>query len=95
MSNARRKRLGHSRSRKNVKISKFDESLERIVIILEGQKNKEERKEEERKEKERKEEEMKEKVKERKVEEMKQGPTMQECIATLKMIPNIKETSEL
>ena len=115
MSNVRRKRPGPSRSKKNAKISKFDDSLERIVIILEGEKNEEERKEkerkeeemkekerkdeerkeEERKEKERKEEEMKEKDKERKVEEMKQGPTMQECIATLKLIPNIKETSEL
>ena len=105
MSNVRRKRPGPSWSKKNAKISKFDDSLERIVIILEGEKNEEERKEkerkdeerkeEERKEKERKEEEMKEKDKERKVEEMKQGPTMQECIATLKLIPNIKETLEL
>ena len=38
---------------------------------------------------------MKEKDKERKAEEMKQGPTMQDYIATLKLIPNIKETSKL
>ncbi|KAJ8635504.1 hypothetical protein MRB53_009771 [Persea americana] len=88
ISNVRRKRPGPSRSKKNAKITKFDDSLERIVIILEGEKNEEERKEEEmkekerkdeerkeeeRKEKERKEEEIKEKDKERKVEEMKQG----------------------
>lgn len=39
MSNVRRKLPGPSRSRKNVKISKFDERLERIVIILEGEKD--------------------------------------------------------
>ncbi|KAJ8648564.1 hypothetical protein MRB53_001587 [Persea americana] len=88
MSNVRRKRPGPSRSKKNAKISKFDDSLERIVIILEGEKNEEERKEkerkdeerkeEERKEKERKEEEMKEKDKERKVEEMKQDALFQQ-----------------
>ncbi|KAJ8644157.1 hypothetical protein MRB53_005905 [Persea americana] len=80
MSNVRRKRPGPSRSKNNAKISKFDDSLERIFIILEGEKNEEERKkkerkEEEMKEKERKDEERKEeerKEKERKEQEMKE-----------------------
>ncbi|KAJ8635510.1 hypothetical protein MRB53_009777 [Persea americana] len=80
MSNVRRKRPCPLGSKKNAKMSKFDDSLERIVIILEGEKNEEERKEKERKEeemkeKERKDEERKEeerKEKERKEEEIKE-----------------------
>ncbi|KAJ8635722.1 hypothetical protein MRB53_009989 [Persea americana] len=88
LTSAQRKRPCPSQSMRDVRNNKYDENMERLVIILEEDKKEEERKKEERKEEERKEE-------ARKEEERKQGPTMHDFIDILKQIPNIQASSEL
>ena len=48
MANVRGKRLGPSRSRKNIKNSKFDKNFEHVVIILEEERKREREREERR-----------------------------------------------
>ncbi|KAJ8635536.1 hypothetical protein MRB53_009803 [Persea americana] len=59
MKSARRKRPCPSQSRRDVRNNKYDENMERLVIILEEDKKEEDRKKEEMKEEARKEEERK------------------------------------
>lgn len=82
MTSARRKRPCPSRSRRDVRNSKYDENMECLVIILEEDKKEEDRKKEERKEEERKEEERKEekrKEEARKEEERKEEKRKEEA----------------
>lgn len=96
MENVRRKRPRPSKSRKEVKNKKFDDSFERLVVALEADKNQErEEKIRELTEKIRELEEKNRELEEKNREREEKGPTIAECVACLKQIPNIGQTSRL